>query len=49
MGKKTLLEKSCHRTAKAGVEMACMEGGSHAREADGQNEAVCVSFTSFSD
>lgn len=49
MGKKTLLEKSCHWAAKAGVEIACMEGGSHAREVDGQNEAVCGSFTSFSD
>lgn len=46
---KSLLEKSWQCTAAAGVEIACVEGGSYAREADGQNEAVCVSSTSFSD
>lgn len=46
---KSLLEKSWQCTAAAGVEVACVEGGSYAREADGQNEAVCVSSTRFSD
>ncbi|KAM9653090.1 LOW QUALITY PROTEIN: NADP-dependent oxidoreductase domain-containing protein 1 [Morphnus guianensis] len=36
---KSLLEKSWQWTAAAGVEIACVEGGSYAREADGHNEA----------